>query len=68
MAVKTGISIKLDPTLRRQLELVAEREDRTLSNQISYFLKRSLADYFDTYRLRWNQEQQALQSQDDLEF
>jgi predicted transcriptional regulator len=64
MAVKTGISIKLDPDLRKQLEVIAEREDRTLSNQISHFLKRSVGEYLDNNRLYWDQEGQVFVPQE----
>ena len=56
MAVKAGISIKLDPELLKQLSSIADREDRTLSNQISYFVKRGLSDYVKNNELHWYEE------------
>lgn len=45
-AVKKNLTIRLDTKLRKELEFIAEREMRTLANQMMVFLKRGVADYF----------------------
>ena len=66
MATKTGISLKLDPKLIKQLNSIADIEDRTLSNQISYFVKRSLADYVLSNNLIWSEEYTGYFTQEEL--
>ena len=67
MPAKTGISIKLDPELIKQLSSIADREDRTLSNQISYLVKRGLADHVRSNRLIWNEKHAGYFTQEELE-
>ena len=43
--VKKNLSVRLAPELRQQLEFIAEREMRTLANQITVFLTREVNDY-----------------------
>ena len=43
--VKKNLSVRLAPELRQQLEFIAEREMRTLANQITVFLTRGVNDY-----------------------
>lgn len=45
-AVKKNLTIRLDTTLRKELEFIAEREMRTLANQMMVFLTRGVKDYF----------------------
>ncbi len=44
--VKKNLTIRLAPELRQQLEFIAEREMRTLANQITVFLTRGVNEYF----------------------
>jgi predicted transcriptional regulator len=53
MAAKVNVSIKIDPIIKEQLEAIASREDRTLSNQISSFVKRSVEQYLKENNLCW---------------
>ena len=53
MAAKVNVSVKIDPVLKEQLEAIGDREDRTLSNQISSFLKRSVEHYLRDHSLLW---------------
>jgi predicted transcriptional regulator len=54
MAAKVSVSIKIDPALKEQLETIAKREDRTLSNQVSSFAKRSVEQYLQENKLYWD--------------
>ncbi len=45
-ATKRNLSIRLAPELRQELEFIAEREMRTLANQMIVFLTRGVRDYF----------------------
>jgi len=67
MAIKKGISLKLDPLLIKQLESIADREDRTLSNQISYFVKRGLAEYVSNNHLTWQGQHDAYFTEEEWE-
>ena len=49
-AVKKNLTIRLDTTLREELEFIAEREMRTLANQMAVFLARGVNDYFSDER------------------
>ena len=44
--VKKNLSIRLAPELRQELEFIAEREMRTLANQMTVFLTQGVKDYF----------------------
>ena len=44
--VKKNLSIRLAPELRQELEFIAEREMRTLANQMTVFLTQGVRDYF----------------------
>ena len=44
--VKKNLTVRLDPALREQLEFIAERELRTLANQITLFLTKEIRIYF----------------------
>ena len=44
--VKKNLTIRLAPELRQQLKFIAEREMRTLANQITVFLTRGVNEYF----------------------
>ena len=44
--VKKNLTIRLDTKLRQELEFIAEREMRTLANQMMVFLTRGVNDYF----------------------
>ena len=48
--VKKNLTIRLDTTLREELEFIAEREMRTLANQMAVFLARGVNDYFSDER------------------
>lgn len=43
---KKVLSVRLDDDLRGKLEFIAEREYRTLANQITLFLLQSVSNYF----------------------
>ena len=58
-AKKIGMSVKIDPSLREKLESIADREDRALSNQISYFLKRAIEDYAHGNNLTWFENEKS---------
>jgi predicted transcriptional regulator len=65
MASKVNVSVKIDPLVKAQLESIAEREDRTLSNQISSFVKRSVEQYIEENRLHWLHSEHRLITQDE---
>ena len=44
-SVKKNLSVRLAPELRQQLEFIAEREMRTLANQITVFLVKGVNEY-----------------------
>ena len=46
VSLKKNLTIRLDPEMRRQLEFIAERELRTLANQITVFLTYGVREYF----------------------
>ena len=48
--VKKNLTIRLAPKLRQELEFIAEREMRTLANQMIVFLTRGVNDYFSDNR------------------
>ena len=48
--VKKNLTIRLAPKLRQELEFIAEREMRTLANQMMVFLTRGVNDYFSDER------------------
>ena len=48
--VKKNLSIRLAPELRQELEFIAEREMRTLANQMTVFLTQGVRDYFGNER------------------
>lgn len=43
---KKNLTIRLAPELRKKLEFIAEREMRTLANQMTVFLTQGVKDYF----------------------
>ncbi len=45
-ASKKNLTIRLAPELRHKLEFIAEREMRTLANQMTVFLTQGVKDYF----------------------
>ena len=49
-AVKKNLTIRLAPELRQELEFIAEREMRTLANQMTVFLTQGVRDYFGNER------------------
>lgn len=49
-SVKKNLSIRLAPELRQELEFIAEREMRTLANQMTVFLTQGVNDYFSNER------------------
>ena len=65
MAIKKPISLKIDNELIMQLNSVADRDDRTLSNQINRFIKIGLADYVKANNLTWDEENEQYISSDD---
>ena len=48
--VKKILSVRLAPKLRQELEFIAEREMRTLANQMTVFLTQGVNDYFSNER------------------
>jgi predicted transcriptional regulator len=65
MAAKVNVSIKIDPLIKEQLESIADREDRTLSNQISSFVKRAVEQYFQENNLYWFAPEHKLITQEE---
>jgi predicted transcriptional regulator len=51
--VSKGTSIRLDDELRSKLNAIAEREIRTLSNQVTFFLRHAVEDYEEKSELTW---------------
>ena len=49
-SVKKILSVRLAPELRKELEFIAEREMRTLANQMTVFLTQGVNDYFSNER------------------
>ena len=46
MSAKKNLTVRLDTELRDKLEFIAEREYRTLANQITVFLINGVNSYF----------------------
>lgn len=65
---KLTTTIRLDPLQRDMLEAIAEREMRTLSNQISVLLHSAIKQYLAEQSLAYVPATKQLQSADDFSF
>jgi hypothetical protein len=61
-----GTSIRLDVELRQKLDAIAEREIRTLSNQVTFFLKHAIRDYEEKSGITWFHNRYC--NEDELEY
>ena len=57
---KLTTTIRLDPLQRDTLEAISDREMRTLSNQISYFLQIAIDQYLNEHGLVFRQNSKRL--------